>query len=1016
MRRSIWVLALCATVAMTGCGQKKLDMELNGGSSPLSAAKSAESNSLVFGGIAGGDGLKKKKQKLKTWKRSQVEPNMSRLKVGENDFLPLKGMQVNVQIDGFRARVVLDCFFQNTKPQQLEGTFQLRLPNEASLDFFAFGEMKYQAKSPQLADNAFASEKEARRSTASPKSILSLREETWNQPKVARVVPKDKAAFAYRQTVRRRVDPALAEWAGAGVFNARVFPLAPGKLHRVVVGYDVNLLRAGDDLVFKLDLPGKVKEKMVDIIVTNLKESKTELTPKNTRSIGGETWQHYRYANPDEDRITVRLTNPGNILLHANDPESTDFFATRFRPKIPAAKTAGSPRGVFLVDVSLSSNPERFNIWLKMLAAVLNNNRDSLKEFAVAFFNIDTFWWQPRFVPNTPENVAALIKHANGLALEGATNLQRALATATHPAWNKAADKQQPPDLFLLSDSAPTWGSGDLHALTQPWKRGNAGPLFAYTTGMNGTDTRVLAHLARESGGAVFAVVGAAQIKAASIAHGARPWVLDRIEIANGSDLMLAGRPKSVYPGQQLTLVGRGKPGPNSEVILSLRQGNVRREVRTRITQSVMSILTPRLYGQVAVGQLEEFKEATEEISAAYSRHFRISGQTCSLLMLDSEADYQRFNIKPQEDAFVVKSNSAGRTVNSTLEKLEQTLGDPKAELLVWLKRLEKTPGVKFELPTALRLAVESMPRESFEVASSDLKIQLRTWKGIPGDLQEQLASKKLIYDDLERESERRTKEHSPADGLLALSSLVENNPGDAVLARDVGYTALKWQLGGEAYHLFRRVSQSRPYEPQTYYAMARCLSQLGANDLAIVWYEVALAGQWDARFGALKKIVGLEYLRMLLDIEEGKRKTSVSQFAQARLKTLSSQYDPGKVDLIVGITWNTDGTDVDLHVTEPNGEECYYQHTSTRRGGSITQDVTGGFGPEMYTIRKSETGDYRVRVKYFASDANRTSTRTKVYVTIYQHWGSERQTAVRKVVTLRGNKEMHNVAMVRFK
>ncbi len=51
-------------------------------------------------------------------------------------------------------------------------------------------------------------------------------------------------------------------------------------------------------------------------------------------------------------------------------------------------------------------------------------------------------------------------------------------------------------------------------------------------------------------------------------------------------------------------------------------------------------------------------------------------------------------------------------------------------------------------------------------------------------------------------------------------------------------------------------------------------------------------------------------------------------------------------------ITWNTDTTDVDLHVIEPSGEECFYRHRNTRRsGGRLTQDVTQGYGPEMYVL-----------------------------------------------------------------
>ena len=45
-------------------------------------------------------------------------------------------------------------------------------------------------------------------------------------------------------------------------------------------------------------------------------------------------------------------------------------------------------RAVFLVDTSLSANPERFGVWLQLLKALLDANRAEMREFAVGFFDI----------------------------------------------------------------------------------------------------------------------------------------------------------------------------------------------------------------------------------------------------------------------------------------------------------------------------------------------------------------------------------------------------------------------------------------------------------------------------------------------------------------------------------------------------------------------------------------------------------------------------------------------------
>ena len=315
--------------------------------------------------------------------------------------------------------------------------------------------------------------------------------------------------------------------------------------------------------------------------------------------------------------------------------------------------------------------------------------------------------------------------------------------------------------------------------------------------------------------------------------------------------------------------------------------------------------------------------------------------------------------------------------------------------------------------PALAALVLERLPSDAFRVDAPPLVCAQRTTKEIPGILQEQLITRKLVYDKWTEEAERRLKEHGPADALKALSNLVENAPGDSVLARDVGFSAMEMGLGAQAYHLFRRVAASRPFEPQTYRAMAHALTALGANDLALLYYEVGMIGHWDSRFGEFRKILLMDYQKFLEQVAAGAIQVSAAGYAKARLVTVSKEINMSKADLVVMIDWNTDGTDVDLHVMEPTGEECYYSNSNTRIGGRLTMDVTQGYGPEMYVLEKAPPGTYNIRAKYFSSDANRASTRTKVFATVYRNWGRPDELVQKKTVVLRDGKEMHDLANI---
>ena len=573
-----------------------------------------------------------------------------------------------------------------------------------------------------------------------------------------------------------------------------------------------------------------------------------------------------------------------------------------------------------------------------------------------------------------------------------------------------------PCDFFLLSDGATTWGEDNWPVLAGLLRAAAAGPLFAYTTGMAGTEGRLLARLAEQSGGAVFSVVGDAEIARASTAHRFRPWRLAHVEAAGGSDLLVAGRPQFVFPDQQLLVVGRGTPDPDhAEVVLTLTRDKETRQVRTKIDRVLASELAARAYGQVAVGQLEDLADANEPVARSYARHFRVTGRTCSLLMLDTEADYARFQIKPEEeDAYAVKVMPASEVVSKALEELSVGVGNPKSAFMAWFRNLTEKSGPRFALPSSLEIALRAMPEASFVIVPRPLRCKVhnasRTCRRASASNSRPGGRTTTPSPPRPSGAWKRWAPTTPCGRSARWSRTSRaTRPSPAASPRP----AMAWGLGEHGYHLFRRAGAARTYDPTIYYGMARCLEETGHGDLAMVYYELVCGGQWEGRFGDVLLIASDDYLRFLRRAAGDRQTGTLGDFARTRLKTFAPAAPLEEADLVVVIAWNTDGTDVDLHVTEPGGEECYYRNRQTATGGQLSCDVTTGYGPERYVLRRAAPGTYYIRTHYFASDANRASTRTTVYATIYEGWGTKHEKVTRKAVDLSGRSEMQDLAKI---
>jgi len=95
------------------------------------------------------------------------------------------------------------------------------------------------------------------------------------------------------------------------------------------------------------------------------------------------------------------------------------------------------------------------------------------------------------------------------------------------------------------------------------------------------------------------------------------------------------------------------------------------------------------------------------------------------------------------------------------------------------------------------------------------------------------------------------------------------------------------------------------------------------------------------------------------------------------------------KRDVKIVLTWDSK-TDVDLWVTGPNGEKCYYSNRSTKIGGNLDVDVIDGYGPETYTLATAKNGSYSVDVQYYGSYGI-PITRVNLYVILKEGTAKEK-------------------------
>ena len=239
-------------------------------------------------------------------------------------------------------------------------------------------------------------------------------------------------------------------------------------------------------------------------------------------------------------------------------------------------------------------------------------------------------------------------------------------------------------------------------------------------------------------------------------------------------------------------------------------------------------------------------------------------------------------------------------------------------------------------------------------------------------------------------------KHNNKEKAILILTSVAEIDIENASLFRLLGYRLKEYGEYSLETYICKKVIQWRPMEPQSYRDYALALQDEGKYQDAInSLYSVltqSYANNISSNSAGIEEVVVTELNQLIAT-----KKVDHSLVDSKLVKAMP-------VDIRVVLNWNMNNTDIDLHVTDPNGEMCYYQNKKTSLGGHLSKDITRGYGPEQFMLKKAVKGKYEVFVKYFSDSQVKAEGPSTLMLEIYTNYSDK--TEERQVICVQLSKD----------
>jgi len=238
------------------------------------------------------------------------------------------------------------------------------------------------------------------------------------------------------------------------------------------------------------------------------------------------------------------------------------------------------------------------------------------------------------------------------------------------------------------------------------------------------------------------------------------------------------------------------------------------------------------------------------------------------------------------------------------------------------------------------------------------------------------------------------------------LLGALELESANAETYTQVAHRLLAYEEYDRAIELYRYVLEIAPNLPQSYLNLAVALHDRGLETRgrkaqkdfleAVSLLETIILTPWlfddEGDYEGIEIVAMMEANAIIPRIDHEER-DNIS-YPEELIKKLD-------VDHRVVMDWNVDHADMDLWVYEPTGESASFGFQLTGIGGQLSNDMTDGYGPEQYLLRRAVKGDYEIRTDFFSASEYNPNGAVSIRVRMTKNFARDNQSTETVIVEL---------------